>query len=220
MQVQKATIGQPATNQHGALLIKTSITNDGVISLYVTAGAGRIDKLSKAFTNRDEAAAWYRHIAQAAEAGKPVYAIEWEMEALIAAGTAIDVEAIAERINAGGDSYLARETEASDKLAADATEIVGDGRGWTRFRQDATQSMAAATSEPMDQIITAAAHADGRINRGGGLGEADSRQLIALRKRGLVDLVYSRRGNTRVIVGGTLTAKGFKAAGVEMRSAA
>jgi hypothetical protein len=88
--MQKATADAPAYNQHGALLIKTSITTEGAISLYVTAGAGRIDALSKAFTDRTAAAAWYRHIAQAAEQGKPIHQIEAEIAALIEAGQAVE----------------------------------------------------------------------------------------------------------------------------------
>jgi hypothetical protein len=126
--MQKATIDQPAYNQHGALLIKTSINAQGVISLYVTAGAGRIDTLSKAFTDRDQAAAWYRHIATAAEQGKPIYAIEWEVAALTEAGTAVDVEQIAEAINADWDARDNQRKAAADKLAADVAEIMAPTR--------------------------------------------------------------------------------------------
>lgn len=210
--IRKATAASPAYNQHGALLIKTSITTQGVISLYVTAGNTRIAKLSKAFTNRAQAAAWYRHVATAAEAGKPVYAIEWEVEALIAAGTAIDVEAVAEAINADGAEYVAAETAAHNVLVEDVANIMAGSQG---FRGG--QTRAAITSNPMDRIITDAAQRDGRIVRSR---QATSTQLIALNKRGLVDLTYGRRSNTRLIVGARLTSKGFKHAGVEQRSAA
>lgn len=124
--MQKATAGQPVTHQHGNLLITTSVDNAGLIGLYVTDGVNRLDQLTKSFTDRAAAAAWYRHIAQAAEAGKPVRAIEWEIQALIDAAVATDVEQVAEAINADGADYLAAETAVHNRLVAERDAILAD----------------------------------------------------------------------------------------------
>jgi hypothetical protein len=236
--MQKATIDQPAYNQHGALLIKTSINQQGVISLYVTTGTTRIEKLSKAFNDREQAAAWYRHIAQAAEAGKAVYQIEWEIEALIAASVAVDVEQLAADLNADGDRYVAAEVEVHNTLVEFKDDVMAqaDPNWKANFRAEVVQAakrqngMAcfaqASTSRPANltaaqhAIVTLAADNGGRIVRGGQPGQATSRQIIALNGCGLVDITYSRVGGTRAITGAQLTAKGFKHAGVDMERAA
>lgn len=122
------------------------------------------------------------------------------------------IAAVADGINAGLDADHAARVNAYEAEQADIAAIMAGSQG---FRGN--QTTAAQTSDPMDRIITEAARADGRITRSK---TATSVQLIALDKRGLVDLVYGKRGNTRVIVGARLTAKGFKHAGVEPKAVA
>lgn len=72
------------------------------------------------------------------------------------------------------------------------------------------------TSDAMNRIVLFAAAMDGHIGRGGNADDGEARldQLIALRKRGLVQLSRGKRGNQTVITGGWLTVKGWKKAGV------
>lgn len=70
------------------------------------------------------------------------------------------------------------------------------------YRQATTQT-GRPNTEPMDRVL-ASATSDGYIPRGR---EATSTQLIALKRRGLVELHYGRRGNQRVILGARLTRK-------------
>lgn len=63
-----------------------------------------------------------------------------------------------------------------------------------------------ATSDPQDVILLAATLNDGIILRSL---HAKSSQLIALKKRRLVDLVFTMVGRTRTLTGATLTAKGW-----------
>ena len=93
-------------------------------------------------------------------------------------------------------------------------ELVNPAESWDAFRQQATAT-AATTTDAMDHILATAAANNGVITRGGDDGEATSTQLVALKKRGLVELVHTKHGNRRVLTGGRLTAKGWKRAGVE-----
>lgn len=236
--MNKATETQPATNQHGALLIKTTLVEGGV-SLYVADAAGRVDELSKSFTDRDQAAAYYRHIAAAAEQGKRMYQIVWEVQALEEAqnaATGRTAEQLAQAINADGDAYVVAEVEVHNALVALKDEIMADAdpnwkanlrkqvtaqanQGLARFAQSTTTRAVKLTAAQQD-IVTLAARNGGRIVRGGQPGQANSKQIIALHACGLATITYGRQGNTRTIVGAQLTAKGFRYAGVESRSAA
>lgn len=156
--MQKATVEQPVTHQHGALLIKTSVNEQGVISLYVTAGAGRIETLSNAFTDRDAAAVWYRHIAQAAEQGKAIHQIEAEVSALIEAAAAVDVEQVAEGVNAAMDEVQQRVTATRQATQAAVGTV---DRTWRRVRNTRTQVF----RQPLNAVQTRAirAHRDGVV---------------------------------------------------------
>lgn len=148
--MKKAIEGHPVTHQHGNLLITTSVDHTGLITLYVTDGVNRLDQLCKAFTDRDAAAAWYRHIRDCAVAGKPVYAIEWELEALIAAGVAVDVEQVAEQINTDADTRQATTEAAHDALVADRDDIMADADpNWrTKLRQQTAAQANRRTIRP------------------------------------------------------------------------
>lgn len=203
--------GTPLTCDAGTYKVNLVATIDGGYTLYVMAGATVIDELTDQFTDEAMARNTARTIVVKLRNGVSIWTLIADRQAaekeLIASVKATMDEATA--------AYLAPRVEARQI----ADEVAGDGQGWTRFRQAATRT-AAATTDPMDQIITAAAHTDGRIVRGGGLGQATSTQLVAMQRRGLVTLTRVRRGNRHAITGGQLTAKGFKAAVVEMRSAA
>lgn len=123
------------------------------------------------------------------------------------------IAAVADGINADLDAAHTARVNAYEAEQADVAAIMATSRG---FRGDRT-STAAPTSDPMDRIVAEAAHAGGRIVRSK---EATSTQLIALDKRGLVELVYGKRGSTRVITGARLTTKGFKHAGVDAKAVA
>jgi hypothetical protein len=222
--MNKATESQPATNAHGALLITTTVEHDG-IAFRVSDGVQVVDELTKTFTDRGQAAAYYRHVAAAAQQGKRIHQIVWEVQALEEAqnaATGRTAEEIAEAINAEVDAHHA-ETVAVHNATVQAVAEVMAGAvqtgGWNGARKHA-QRTAAATTDAMDRIITAAAHSSGWIARGGLDGQADTRQLGGMNKRGLITLAYRRRGNTRVVTGGWLTVKGYKHAGVEPRATA
>lgn len=199
--------GTPLACNAGTHTVNLVATIDGGYTLYVMAGATVIDELTDHFTDEAMARNTARSIVVKLRAGVSIWTLIADRQAaekeLIAAVNATMAEATA--------AYLAPRVEARQI----ADEVAGDGQGWTRFRQDTTRT-AAATTTPMDQIITAAAHTGGRINRGGGLGEASSTQLIAMQKRGLITLDRARRGNRHAITGGTLTGRGWKAAAVEV----
>lgn len=126
---------------------------------------------------------------------------------------AVDADQVAADINAEWDERHVETTATHDELVADVQAIVGDRQGWNSFRQQAAQTVAARTSDPMVRILRAAALTDGSIQRGGRDGQATSTQLVALANRGLITLTRTG-GKRRRIVGGKLTAKGFKYAGV------
>jgi hypothetical protein len=192
------------TPERTILSITTWTDHDG-ISLNVFTAGRRNSALSATFLHADRAAAiaWYTTIRDAAKAGQPVWLIEAGVSALIdAAQTVGGADAdLADRINATMDDAQPKPVDVSDIL--DDAAKTG---GWAGYRQSAT-TRPAVTSEPMDRIITAAV--DGYVPRSR---QATSVQLIALARRGLVELHYGRRGNQRVIVGARLTNKGSKKA--------
>lgn len=221
------------------LTIRTDLHHDGV-SIQTYAGGQYNSLLSRTFLHSEVGSArvFYAHIRDCAIAGKRMHQIEWEIEALIAASVAVDVEQVAADINADGDRYMAAEVEVHNALVEFKDDVMAqaDPNWKANFRAEVMQAakrqngMArfaqAATSRPANltaaqtAIVALAADNGGRIVRGGQPGQATSRQILALNACGLVDITYSRVGGTRVITGAQLTAKGFKYAGVEIGSAA
>jgi hypothetical protein len=113
------------------------------------------------------------------------------------------ISEIAEDINTDLDTAHTARVTAYEQEQADVAAIMATSQG---FRGTQT---AAPASEAMERILADAAANNGRVARSK---DATSVQLIALAKRGLVELTYGRRGNQRVITGGVLTSKGAKRA--------
>lgn len=150
--MQKATMDQPATNQHGALYITTTLTQDGIY-LHVADAAGRIADLSKGFTDREQAAAFYRHVAQAAEQGKRVYQIVWEIQALEEAqqaATRTDDElaaAIDHTMRQAEQQYLAPRQHARAQA-----ETVGN-TGWAAYANRARTNTRPTSTDPLTPLM-------------------------------------------------------------------
>jgi hypothetical protein len=126
--VQKATVDQPVTHPHGDLLITTALVETGV-HFYVSDGVQRIDELTKTFADRDQAKAYYLHVAHAAEQGKRIHQIVWEVQALEEAqnaATGRTPEQVRADLNTDGAVYVKAETAARDQLAADTAAIMAD----------------------------------------------------------------------------------------------
>lgn len=140
------------------------------------------------------------------------------VELLTVEQNGVDTDALAAAVNADWDTRDKQTITDRANVDADVAKVMANSRGFRHLGDTAPsgQRTAAATSDPMDQIITTAAHGNGRIIRGGNTedGQATSTQLIALHKRGLAHPTYGMRGNQRVITGAWLTAKGWKHAGV------
>lgn len=202
--------GSPLACNAGSYTINLVATIDGGYTMYVMASSTVIDELTDQFQDEAMARNTARTIVVKLRAGVSIWTLIADRrdaeEELIAA--------VNKTMDGATAAYLAPHAEARNVVAQIVT-----GSGWYAARREA-QTKAAATTEPMQDILTTAATTNGRILRGGGVGEATSTQLIALAKRGLVTLDRVKRGNRYAIVGGTLTAKGFKAAGVEQASAA
>lgn len=156
--MNKATQHRPATNQHGHLLITTNVQHDG-IAFHVTAGADRVDELTKAFTNRAQAAAYYRHIAQAAEQGKRIHQIVAEVQALEEAqnaATGRTAEQIREAITADIDAHRAEAVipTHNQTVTAVADIMAGTARtgGWYGARKAAQQATHRAVEPTRTQV--------------------------------------------------------------------
>jgi hypothetical protein len=203
------------------LVVRVDMHHDGVSITVVNPAR---TTLNRAFTNLGQGRAYLRYLRDAAKAGQPVWQIEAGAGVLTSTTTVMDdaEQDLIDRLNADLDADVAEAVAVNNTLIADRDNILADAdRNWRdHFRAEVVQahrgqSTAAPTTDPMDRVLTAAANTDGRIVRGGQPGRATSTQLIALRKRGLVELVYGKRRNQRVIVEGRLTVKGYKHTGVE-----
>jgi hypothetical protein len=173
--------------------------------------------LNRAYTNLEQSRTYLRLLRDMANAGEQTWKIEAAAgEHTSAQAVVNDAErALIDQTNATMDATHAEYAASKTTERDTAADVMAAGT-WSRFRHSGTTT-AAPPSDPMDRILRAAATGDGWIPRGGHAdqGEADSRQLIALKRRELVELVYGVRDNRRVITGGQLTRAGYKRAGVE-----
>ncbi len=187
------------------LLVTMTREHNG-IAFYTTDGVSRVAELCRTFTDRAHAIGFYRLLRDAALAGKRIYQIVAEAAALVemmGIDTARTEQEIAAAINAEWNGRHAETVQAHNTVVETVAEVMAGTAqtgGWYGARKQA-QRTAAAASEPMARILAQAETNGGRIVRSR---EATSAQLVALSKRGLVELVYGRRGNTRVITGATL----------------
>jgi hypothetical protein len=208
--------------------MKTVIDHQG-IAITTTAGGSYNSLLSRTFTHDQVAAArvFYAHIRDCAIAGKGTWQIEAEIAALIEMEQAVDVEAIAEAINAEVDARHAETIAVHNQTVAVVAEVMGDGQGWTRYRkaaqQTATPSRAVHPTRTRVHCKPAtAAELDLIRNHLGGVVRARPGQswtiLRAIARRGLGEPVY--RPGTRIIASLTLNARGLALTGVPAAAAA
>lgn len=187
-------------------LLVTMTLHEHGIAFYVSDGVQRVAELCRAYTDRAQAIAFYRHVRDAAMQGTRIYQIVWEVQALEEAqnaATGRTAQEIAEAINAEVDTHHAATVAAHNEVVTTVAEVMAGTAqtgGWNGARKTA-QTTARATSQPMDRILTEAATNGGRIVRSR---RATSTQLVRLAERGLVELTYGWRGNQRVITGGIL----------------
>ncbi|WP_433730821.1 hypothetical protein ACQP2Y_21100 [Actinoplanes sp. CA-051413] len=188
-----------------ALLVTMTREHNG-IAFQVSNGAGPINELCKPFTNREHAIGYYRLLRDAAMAGKRIHQIVAEAAALVEMmdiDTARTEQEIAEAINAEVDAHHAQVVATHNQVVETVAEVMAGTAqtgGWYGARK-AAQQTAAPASDAMVRILAQAERDDGRIIRSR---EATSSQLVALHRRGLVELTYQWRGNQRVIAGATL----------------
>jgi hypothetical protein len=275
MQKLKA-VGDSDTKTFGLVTItaqRTGVTGQ-LIHIQVTAGVTPNDILTKTFSNRAEAAAWYQQIRDYASAGLPVHQIEANMIALVEAAMAVEcadpdtikaepriarlqnlmptftpeMNDLAARINADWDWAKAQRDTEQAALNQDIANILGREIGglkpdkpgpacnlhpsypangcpacrnlpWPKPDKALTDTVPSTgesnsasvadklCSDPMDRIIAEASTNSGRIER---YRDADSRQILALHKRGLATPIRVKHGNTWSITGAQLTNKGFR----------
>lgn len=195
--------GETTYRTWGALNIRIDMHTDGVaITVDHHATLNRALPVEQART-------YLEFLRDEAKAGKPLWLIEAQAGVLTSAVLDDAERAMVDGIRAHLEQATPKPVDVSDILA-DAPTC----GGWNAFRQQVTRT-AALTSEPMDRILITAV--DGFIPRSK---DATSTQLVALKRRGLVELVYGRRGNRRVIVGARVTDKGAKHAGNEQKELA
>jgi hypothetical protein len=197
--------------------MKTVIDHQG-IAITTTAGGSYNSLLSRTFTHDEirSARVFYAHIRDCAIAGKGVWQIEAEIAALIDMGQAVNVEAVAEAINAEVDAHHTETIAVHNQAVATVTEIVGDGQGWTRHRKAAQQAVAPLrTVHPTRTRVhckpPTAAELDLIRNHQGSVVTTRPGQswtiLRAIARRGLGEPVY--RPGTRIIASLTLNARGL-----------
>jgi hypothetical protein len=135
--MQKATKDQAVTHPHGSLLITTALVETGV-HFYVSDGVQRIDQLTKTFANRDQAAAYYRHVSKAAEQGKRIHQIVWEVQALEEAqnaATGRSTEQVKADLNTDATAYLTAETEVHNRVVQLRAEALAESsESYTQWR--------------------------------------------------------------------------------------
>jgi hypothetical protein len=184
------------TGEKGARMLHVVIHHHGThIGLLFTGHAG----LNRALPI-DEARTYLSDIKRAATAGTAVWAIEEQAGAWTSAAAVVDQ--VEQSLIDGIREALKPAPQPVD--VSDIVDGMPAGGGWNAYRQQAT-TRAAVTSDAMDRVLDGAV--GGYIPRSK---QATSVQLIALSKRGLVELRYGRRGNQRVIVGARITGKGAK----------
>jgi hypothetical protein len=178
------------TRTFGNLTLHANRTADGGYSLTVWAGMEKQSALGITTGDRNTFRARYRLVAEAAIAG-------------------VKPEAIADQINAPAAAVLAAAAEVVNTatvnpLAALAATFAPHRRE-TRPTKTGDQTISPAL---YGLLRIGATRESGIINRG--QGEASIVQLQALDRRGLADLIR----NGRHIIGGRMTALGWRAAGV------
>ncbi len=183
--IRKATATQPAENQHGALIIKTTLFPTH-IGFDVNTGAGQVRELCKTFDNREQAAAYYRHVSQSAEAGTPIHRIVAEVQVLQEAQLAANINASMDEATA---AYLAPREQAR-QVAADALR---NSKGWDRFADRRNVNTRPTCTDPLTPVMQRAIdHADinGIIHVGPGIALTT---IEGLARRGLGRRIYGKR---------------------------
>jgi hypothetical protein len=203
--------------------MKTVIDDQG-IAITTTAGGSYNSLLSRTFTHDQTQAArvFYGHIRDCATAGKSTWQIEAEVAALIDMEQAVDVEQIAEAINAEVDAHHAEVTATHNQAVAVVAEVMAGTAqtgGWYGARNTAQQTARPRTVHPTRTRVhckppTPAELDLIRAHRGGVVRTRPGQSWTVLRaiwRRGLGEPVY--RPGTRIIASLTLNARGYALAG-------
>jgi hypothetical protein len=207
-------------------LLVTMTLHIAGIAFHITDGVQRVDELCKTFTDRGQAIVFYRHVRDAAMAGKRIHQIVWEVQALHEAqraATGRTAEQIAEAINAEVDAHHAEVTAAHNQAVATVAEVMAGTTqtgGWYGARKAAQQTATPsrtvhptrtrvhckpATPAELDLIR---AHRNGVVTTRPGQSWTI---LRAIARRGLGEPTY--RPGTRIIASLTLNARGYALAG-------
>jgi hypothetical protein len=175
------------TGTYGRLTITyRRLTYTWTVTVY--SGTLRIDELCDAYDSKNAAWREAQRIALAAHQGKTVRQIEAEKPSEL---TLAEAKRIIDGVNANMD--------AAQPKPVDVSDIVPQGAGsWQALRRSHTRK-ANVTTDAMDRILASADA--GYIARSG---QATSRQLIALKDRGLVELDWQWTGRERSIAGAWL----------------
>jgi hypothetical protein len=188
------------------LTIRTDLLRDG-ISIKVFVGPTYNSGLSRTFLNEDlgSARVFYAHIRDCARAGKAIHQIEAEIAALLEAAVAVDVEAVAEAINADLDAAHAGRVAAYEQEQAKVADI---DRTYRRVRITRTHVFTKPLSEPQGAAIRR--HRSGIVELGNGVTRP---MLVAIADKGYGTLNYvPGLGQRKVIQSLTLNAAGLEVA--------
>jgi hypothetical protein len=206
--------------------MKTVIDHQG-IAITTTAGGSYNSLLSRTFTHDQTQAArvFYGHIRDCATAGKSTWQIEAEVAALIEMEQAVDVEQIAEAINAEVDAHHAEVTAVHNQTVASVAEVMAGTAqtgGWYGARNTAQQTATPLrTVHPTRTRVhckppTPAELDLIRAHRGGVVTTRPGQSwtvLRAIERRGLGQPVY--QPGTRIIASLRLNARGLALADVQ-----
>ncbi len=140
------TEGFGPTMANPILHITTTLHVAG-IAFHVSDGVQRVAELCRTFTNREHAAGYYRHLRDAALAGKRIYQIVAEAQALVElmnVDAARSVDEIAGALNAEVKTHHARVVAVHNQTVAAVAEVMAGAKqtgGWNGARKRAQQAV-------------------------------------------------------------------------------
>jgi hypothetical protein len=206
--------GETTYRDFGHLNIRIDMHHDGV-TILVTAHPG----LNRSFTNLSEGRAYLGLLRDMGRAGKPLYEIEDAAGVLTSAAAVLDdaEQALIDDLNADFDQRDKQAEAAKQQELDDAQAIVGDGQGWTRYRQSfrpvrATKSRTYLQPPTDAQLRLMRQHTNGIVRCDD---KANWLTLRGIADRGL-GVVHEQ--DRQIITAVRLNARGFQA--IEPSSAA
>lgn len=185
--------GETAFRQFGPLHIRIDRHHEGV-----SINATNQPALDRSFTNLAEGRDYLTLLRDEANKGTAVWAIEQLAGAWTSAAAIVD--AAEQDMVTGINATL----DATQPTGVDVSDILADtpvGGSWAALRRSNTRK-AKVTTEAMDRILAEAS--TGYIPRSQ---QATSRQLIALKDRGLVELDWQWVGRERSLAGAWLAGQ-------------